>query len=270
MPKKTKNEKSTKQETKETTSSRLNYLKDPSEFDIKRLAFKYVNTDNKDATQINCFPKYKYEGDVGNGVLRDGDNFIFTSDPITLTKGGIPSLDEKWRKSDADRMFFWLGYDKSQPECVALFNVLREVDTYMLKEINENKNSKKILAKLSSGKETALKNLQYTPAVKLSPTRDDDDDDDDGKKDDNKNAKKYEPYERVKVRFSTKFDESLGPNDPKEINTVVFVKDKEKPERVSTPTDIAKLLYWNCTAKFVLAFSKIWIQTSNEKKCGLQ
>lgn len=258
MPKKNQKAKTQKENTESES-----VLKDLSQFDINRLAFKYIDDSNKDATQVNCYPKYLYEGEAGTKLLREGKNFIIASGPIKMVKGGIPKLDPKWRPNDQSRLYFWLPYDESQEACVELFNVLKGIDKYLDKEINKNENKKGILAKQVKGKVKPLKNCTYTKAVKMSPTRDDDDDDDD------ENKNKYKPYERIKVRFSTLYDENLGPNDPKEINTYLFVDGNTKPEAATTPTDFEKHFYWNCTCQFALMLSKIWVQKSGDKKCGL-
>jgi hypothetical protein len=97
----------------------------------------------------------------------------------------------------------------------------------------------------------------------MSPTKDDDDDDDDT----NASKKVYEQYERLKVRFSTLYDENLGPNDPKEINTLLFVNGKQADAK--SPSAFEKQFYWNCTVQFAVMFSKFWIQKSGKKECGL-
>ena len=263
MPKKSKTESSTKSSTAKSTPQKPEeILKDLSKFDMTRVAFKYVDVDNKEATQINCYPKYLYKGEAGTKIAREGENIIIASGPIKMTKGGIPKTDGKYRKTDADRMFFWLPFDPEQKACVELFNVFRAFDKYMNKEINDNDNKKGVLAKLINGKEKPITGLKYIDSVKPSPTREDDEDDD-------PNKKKYEPYDRLKVRFSTLYDSDLGPNDPKEINTFLFVGNNNEPLVATSPSEFEKHFYWNCTAQFALMFSKIWIQKSGDKKCGL-
>merc|ERR1712070_484732 len=166
-----------------------------------------------------------------------------------MTKGGIPSLDGKWRNVDKDRMYFWLPNDESQEECVKFFNVLKSIDDFYDEEINVNGNKKGVLYKSVKGKDKPIKDLTYTRSVRLSPKIDNDDDDDD------ENANKRLPYERVKIRFSTRYDENLSKDDTADINTLLFLKDNESPE--------------NCTAQFAIALQKIWVQKSADKKCSI-
>jgi len=79
--------------------------------------------------------------------------------------------------------------------------------------------------------------------------------------------KPFEPYERVKVRFSYDFDSNIGSNDEQKINTKVFVgEDNTVPENISSVSDIEKVFRWNCTAQFAIMSNKYWIQKTGDKK----
>merc|ERR1712070_1144854 len=235
------------------------------QFDINRLKTRVVEDKNADMPQMNSYPKYIYADnfDPKNIKNMDGDNLVIISGPIKMTKGGIPSLDGKWRNVDKDRMYFWLPNDESQEECVKFFNVLKSIDDFYDEEINVNGNKKGVLYKSVKGKDKPIKDLTYTRSVRLSPKIDNDDDDDD------ENANKRLPYERVKIRFSTRYDENLSKDDTADINTLLFLKDNESPENCTTVTDFDKEFTYNCTAQFAIALQKIWVQKSADKKCSI-
>ena len=61
----------------------------------------------------------------------------------------------------------------------------------------------------------------------------------------------------------------LEPNDLKDINTQIYVGDKEEAEKIKTVTDVEKHFMWSCTAQFALMFNKVWIKKADDKGCGI-
>lgn len=271
MPKKSSSKKDTKQNSKpekvDVEDGEDKFLASPSSFDLKRLAIRPIDDSNKDSSQMNAYPKYVFDGKLPKKgkILREGDNFVVATGPIKIVKGGIPKLDAKWRPTDQQRQYFWLPYDEEQESSVELFKMIDEIDDYLHEEIDKDKkdNENGLLVREVNGKEKKITGRTYLRTAKMSPTRDDDDDDGNDKK------TSYKPYRRLKVKFSTKYDESLGKDDPKEINTMLFLGDNDEPMPSQTVTDIEKHFFWNCTAQFALMFSKIWIAKGGKKECGL-
>jgi hypothetical protein len=236
----------------------------PLDFDIKNLSFKPLPIDKKRAQQMN-YPKYNYDNS-GNG-----QPLLVVTDDIVINRGGIPLHNPIWHSDDPDshkRAHCHIPYDETNKNSVALFKFLGEIDDYMEKEINENKNSKCILGRVNGkGQVVPYKGLTYKPMIttaKGPQTYDDDDDDESAD-----NNKQFVPYKRIKVKFSTLYDPNLGPNENKTINTRVYVGANSEPEVVKTVTDVEKYLTWRCTALFALMLNKVWIQTSDNKHCGI-
>ena len=104
-------------------------------------------------TQLVCFPKY-LDGDVKNAK-----NIVVVTEPITLTKGGIPRLGTFITKN-SQRQFMYIGEDTSQPANVALFKALRAIDEKYDNEINKHKNENGVVTKLNkNGEPTKVKKL---------------------------------------------------------------------------------------------------------------
>jgi hypothetical protein len=226
----------------------------PQTFKLKNFGLSPVIEKYCSKAQYNSFPKYKYSKDA-----KDGETLIVATDKIKLTKGGIPKLDGEYRKSDKDRGFFWLGCDNEQPELVALFEMLRGIDAEYAESLKNNKDTNTLYILKDKQKEP-LDKLEYVPIVRES-----------AQPEDKKGDKEYEPYDRIKVKFSTKYDENAEEGDLQEINTQLFLLDNEEPEPYTTITDFTKSFKWNCEARFVFAINKFWAMKAvkNKKRdCG--
>jgi len=92
------------------------------------------------------------------------------------------------------------------------------------------------------------------------------DDDDDDNKNKNKNKREFVPWDRIKARFDTLYEEDKKPDDQKEIITQVYVGTKEEPENCKTVSEVEQHFMWGCTAQFALVLNKVWIQKTDEKK----
>jgi hypothetical protein len=226
-----------------------------SEFDIKKFYVKAIEEKMGTKSQYMAFPKYKL-----NKNSKDGDSVIIVTDPIKLTKGGIPKIDGEYKKSDADREFFWLGCDKEQEACVKLFDALEKIDE-VYSDLIKNNSETKTFYQNKDGKKEPLDKLEYVSLVRESSAPENAKDSD----------KQYEPYNRIKVRFNTKWVADQEEGTPSEITTHLFLLDKEEPAAYTTVTDFEKSLRWGCEARFVLTINKFWAMKAlknKKRECG--
>jgi hypothetical protein len=256
MPKSTK---SSNVEVDETASpvdnSEQTQFINSADFDVKKFYVKPIEEKMGTKSQYMAFPKYKL-----NKNSKDGESVIIVTEPIKLSKGGIPKIDGEYRKSDKDREFFWLGCDKEQEACVSLFNALEKIDEVYSELIGDNANSKTI-HQMKDGKKEPLDKLEYVSLVRESSQPENAKD----------NEKQYEAYNRIKVRFNTKYVPNAEEGEPSEITTHLFLLDKEEPEPYTTVTDFEKSLRWGCEARFVLSVNKFWAMKAlknKKRECG--
>ena len=230
------------------------------DFDVDKLVVPPLDDKRSSDTHYHSYPLYQY-GKSDKSL----DKLVLTTGEIKLTKGGIPKIDGKWRKSDADnaRSTCWVGEDKTQPELEKFFNVCRSIDgkfdkliTYDSEEKKDSNLDTKTVYLNKDGKKEPLSCLDYTPLVRLSQQ---------GGEGEVKSEKEYVPYERVKLRFAKKFDKERKEGEPQELTTVLFLGDKEEEEDLKFPSDFEKYLRWNCTAKFVLQLVKFRVKKAIEK-----
>jgi hypothetical protein len=231
------------------------------DFDVDKLVVPAIDDKRSSDTHYHSYPVYQY-GKSDKSL----DKLVLTTGEIKLTKGGIPKIDGKWRKTDADpaRSTCWVGEDKTQQELEKFFNVCRAIDEKFDKLItydsdekkDSNLESKTVYVNKDSKKEP-LTCLDYTPLVRLSQQG--------GEGEVKPDQKEYVPYERVKLRFAKKYDKERKEGEPQELTTVLFLGDKEEEEDLKFPSDFEKYLRWNCTAKFVLQLSKFRVKKAIEK-----
>ena len=231
------------------------------DFDVNKLILPAIDDKRSSDTHYHAFPVYKY-GKSDKSL----DKLLLTTGDIKLTKGGIPKIDGKWRKTDADpaRSTCWVGEDKTQPELEKFFNVCRSIDDKFDKLISYDTEEKrdpnldtKTVFLNKDGKKESLTSLDYTPLVRLSQQG--------GEGDVKQEQKEYVPYERVKLRFAKKYDKERKEGEPQELTTVLFLGENEKEEDLKYPSEFEKYLRWNCTARFVLQLSKFRVKKAIEK-----
>ncbi len=230
---------------------------DCSDFNIDNFTIPPIDEKRSSDSQYHAFPTYKYG--------KKQDKLILKTDPIKITKGGIPKLDDKWRKTDAKREFMWLGIDPEQPSCVALFDAFKQIDEHFDKlisydadeKVDANVDSKTVVFQKDKKKVEPLTVLEYSPLVKLSVQG--------GDGESKPDQPEYVPYERCKLKFGKKYDKDRKDGEPSELTTTLFLGDKEDPEDLKYPSDFEKYLRWNCTAQFVLQFSKFRVKKAVEK-----
>jgi hypothetical protein len=252
--------KSNNQEVVENNNDAVKFVS-VDDFDVDKLIVPALDDKRSSDTHYHAYPVYQY-GKSDKSL----DKLVLTTGEIKLTKGGIPKIDGKWRKTDADpaRSTCWVGEDKTQQELEKFFNVCRSIDEKFDKLItydsdekkDSNLESKTVYVNKDSKKEP-LTCLDYTPIVRLSQQG--------GEGEAKPDQKEYIPYERVKLRFAKKYDKERKEGEPQELTTVLFLGDKEEEEDLKFPSDFEKYLRWNCTAKFVLQLSKFRVKKAIEK-----
>ena len=231
------------------------------DFDLTKIVIQPIDEKFCDkSTQYMTFPKYSYTDNE-----KDASKVMITTESIKMTKGGIPTLDGEYRKTDADCEYFWLYRDPAQPTSNALFDKLKELDEHYEPLVSNNAKSQLFF---TTGKDKSKKyfsDLEYIPIVRESAGGESKD-----------GETKYEPTERIKVKFSTKYDPTQSKEEPKQIDTVLFLKNssgefKDDPESYSSVEDFRKSLRWNSEARYVLNINKFWIaKTAKNKRrdCG--
>ena len=223
-------------------------------FSLKKFFLKPIDEKLSNKSQFLAFPKYSY------GKKQD-DSLIIVSDVIKLSKGGIPKLDGEYKKTDNDRMFFWLGCDTTQKSCVELFKVLQEIDAKYAEDITNNSKTGTVYTQSKDGKKELITSLEYVPLVRESGNGEEK----------SKSDKQYETYNRIKVRFNTKYDKERAEGQASEITTNLFLLDKEEPEQLNTVSDYEKVFRWNCEARFVFMINKFWAMRAvknKKRECG--
>lgn len=247
---------------------------------ISRMIFK-ATTPAKEASQLICFPKYLFDKTkpITPENLENGENLIIVTKPIKMVKGGIPKHNPMYHGPDPDSMkraYFYIPKNEKDPNSMELFNCIQKIDDYMDTEINKNGNEKGILCYISSsGKKIRLKNLTYkrmiTTAKPGSDLVDDEGDDDDynSKKRYKQDKREFVPWDRIKVKLATLYDESIGPDDKRDIITQVYIGNNDVPEKLTTVSGIETKFNWNCVAQFALHLNKVWIRKIEDKACSI-
>ena len=227
-----------------------------NDFNVNKLVLPAIDEKRSSDSRYHAFPTYQYG--------KHNDKITIITEEIKLTKGGIPKLDDKWRKNDSKREFFWLAWDKEQPACNALFEKLKELDEKFDQNISYDTDTKedhnletKTVHFLKDKKKEPLTVLEYSPIVRMSVQG--------GDGEQKADQKEYEPYERIKVKFQKKWDKNKQEGDLSELTTLLYLGENEEPENLTYPSDFEKYLRWNCTAKFVLQINKFQCKKAIEK-----
>jgi hypothetical protein len=226
------------------------------DLDVEQITLPAIDDKRSSDSRYHIFPTYKYG--------KQQDKIVFVTDDIKITKGGIPKLDDKWRKNDSKREFFWLGWDKEQESCNSLFEKLKEIDekydaliSYDVDTKDDKNVESQVIHLLKDKKKEPLNVLEYTPLVRMSVQGGDG-----AQKPD---QPEYAPYERIKIKFQKKWDKNKKEGDLSELTTVLFLGDKEEEEDLTYPSDFEKYLRWNCTARFVCQITKFGCKKTIEK-----
>jgi hypothetical protein len=271
----------------------MNELVDPDEpasfdtdegVDISRLYFKATLPKSIDI-QLKAYPKYIYDPNMpltADNFEKHGKNMIMVTEEIKMTKGPLPRHDKSYHREDPntmERAWFYIARNETSEK---FFESIQKIDDYLDTEINQNQNKNKILCVLNEDKKRmklggiTYKRMITTAGPGNSLTLGDDDDEPDTKKGkkgqaQKKETKAFEPWDRVRVKLSTVYDENKsGKEDIRDIDTQVYIGKNESPlENAKTITDIEKYFSWNCTARFAIMFNKMWIAKTGKKECGM-
>jgi hypothetical protein len=221
-----------------------------NKFQGKNLSFTELEKKSeRNASQWICFPRYKYSSSLET-------NFVFQTPEMEVTQYGVPRIGEYY-KSDEQRSFLKLALDPNQPSCVELGNMLKDLDTAILKH------------KTSVLKKYA-KIYKYQPIFR-EPQVDDtaeisDDEDEDEEKEETKKTEQRERFNYFKVKMDTKFPER------DQIRTLVFRKTvdkagkttREKLDDVATMSDLEKYVRLGSKVRLVLMANKLWASKNKD------
>jgi hypothetical protein len=200
---------------------------------------------NKNSNQFTCYGRYNY----GKDSSPVNNQLVFKTEPIKLVTYGIPQLGQ-YAKTDKDRQYVKIPFDKTQESCVSLFKMFEALDSWA----NKNKD-KFFTGKLSK----FAKIYDYTSIVRKpqEAIAIDDDEDDDAPK--TKKASGEKPL-YAKLRISTDWQSG-------EVDTTVFLREDGTPtkQEVKTVSDMAALVTWQSTIQMICSCNKIWFGKSADK-----
>jgi len=173
---------------------------------------------------------------------------------IRIVNYGVPKMDERYFKSDADRAFVKIPLDDNIPESAELIKMLIKLDELFT--------SKEFCLHLFGKKyEKYIKG--YVPIYRKPILNDDEDNDDDSKKKSSKSTIPKYPY--MKVKIDTNYD-------TKEVTTKLYRSEMINNKRVSTELqdiktidDFAHIVCWNCNFRPIIRFVKFWAQPLTKK-----
>jgi hypothetical protein len=241
----------------------------PLELNIDRFGLK-PNPYEYDFPRTN-FINYLYNYDLEptkENIENKGRSLIVITKPIKITKGGIPRCEYVSRclnltgPDDTRRGYFYIPKNDDSKE---LFDMVEKIDDYLYNEINVQKNMNDVLKVSYHGKTVRSRGVNYSRIITTRKPPPEDDWNQDQKRN---QKKKYDEWDYIKVKFSTTYDKNLGYDDPKEINTKLYIGDNPDPEPCTRLSDYEKHFKLGSTIQFALMFSKLWI-SSNPKQCGI-
>jgi len=244
---------------------------DPAAFDIARLGFSPLPS-TSEQTQLISIPRYLYDMSkkpTKENIEQFGKQLVIVTEPIKLSKGGPANYNEKYHGSNPDSVqtaYFFIPYIETDAGSNLLFSVINQIDEYMENEINTKKNKQGILETFKSADRKTripVNGIRYTEMAKLLEPA--------------VNGKEFEPYKRLKVKFSSgaKYDKNRSQkyeetrNETFLVDTQIYVGDEPDPKDCKTLSDVRQYFKWGCTAQFALVFNKLWALKSGEKKCGI-
>jgi hypothetical protein len=238
----------------DNTDDHFVHIKD---LDVNKITLPAIDDKRSSDSRYHIFPTYQY------GKVQD--KIVFVTDEIKITKGGIPKLDDKWRKNDSKREFFWLGWDKEQEASNTLFEKLKEIDEKYDELISydadtkedKNVNSQTVYQLKDKTKKEPLTVLEYTPIVRMSVQG--------GDGEQKPDQPEYSPYERIKVKFQKKWNKDKKEGDISELTTVLYLGDKDEEENLTYPSDFEKYLRWNCTARLYVKLLNLVVKNLLKK-----
>jgi len=235
---------------------------DVEDFDLTRYSISPVLS-SLEGKQDNAFPNYNYgDPENPNKVSEKSDRLMVITGPIKMDKAGyVPKINGKYIKTEKDCLFFRLNNVSTEQSTVDLFEkVLIPLDKYHIKNIN---NGNKIIREKVKGKEMYKSDLDYLSFIKDPSTR----------PDQGEEKSPYPQYLNIIAKIPTPFEkdpQQIDEKNPK-VDVKIYLTEpdgsiKDEPEEVKTYLDLKKYFVWNCTARFVLRFKKLWIKKTPDPK----
>ena len=173
---------------------------------------------------------------------------------IRIVNYGVPKMDERYFKSDADRAFVKIPLDDNIPESAELIKMLIKLDELFT--------SKEFCLHLF-GKKCDKYINGYVPIYRKPVLNEDEDNDDDSKKKSSKSTIPKYPY--MKVKIDTDYN-------TKEVTTKLYRSEMINNKRVRTELqeiksidDFAHIVCWNCNFRPIIRFVKFWAQPLTKK-----
>ena len=213
-------------------------------FDIENISSTDIDLNDtkfKNGNQYFSFIRYNY----GTESSPVNSQLCFKTGEITLTSYGIPGIST-YAKTDKDRSYIKLPFDKVQESCENLFAMFSNLDKWAI----ENKD------KLFSGKMAKFMKLYDYQSIVRTPQEiialDLEDD-----APNTATAEKKEKMNYAKIKIDTSYDSG-------EVITTVFLREDGVPKKqnVATITDMAEIVTWQSTIQFIATCNKIWFSKS--------
>jgi hypothetical protein len=209
------------------------------EFDIKKLILNEFKDFDFNKNQFMAFPDYLYDNDnCSQG------RFVFETGWIQLTQCGFcPQLGSFGLTTDEDRQFIHIPFDKMQPSCVKLHDMMEAIDDLISNCMPFN-----MKPSIDSNKMKQL--YTYRPIIKkrkithYDPNKDNSDSDEYGEIQFDKRCKfnflKSYPDKKLLTKFN-----------------VISKSGKTTPIHVSCMSDLDNYIKMNATVRIIATLSKI-------------
>jgi hypothetical protein len=207
-------------------------------FDVSKVVIEKPQKNAMVDSQMMSYPRY------------EGKQVLVQTPMMKIVAGGIPSADSKYHTDAKSRgNNFKLPFDPENPDAVKFMEKMEALDAHFASD-----DFKKSLFDKPD-------QYIYQSIVREPVNMDDDDDDDDAPKK-KKNDVVRPKYMKIKVAMEWESDRVL---------TSVFQKDEDgKMVRLDTPTidDLAKVVRYQSSARFVLMANKFYVTKQKDVKTG--
>jgi hypothetical protein len=234
----------------------VNFLTPSSKFDPSRLfLFPIINDAAK---QDMIIIKYYYGNEkLSVEKMREAAQpLIVLTDEMVISYGGIPKYSEDFHDHELSlkRAFMYIVYDKEQENSVAFFNFVKQIDDYVCEGIKEGGflpyfDNKKV--KYYDASE------DYTSIIGHN------------KKPKKGNTDNYVKRNRIKAKFSIKYDASIDA-DKRDIDTQVFDIGSSKPLKIKNIVEYQKNIPYRGTYRYGIQFAKIYMTINGKSGLGLK
>lgn len=223
---------------------------DVEKFDLNNLSITKVDFRNEFSySQGLSYVNYKYPDKTDMLIIKTG--------PIKMTQYGIPKLSQRilnsyrydQRRCDMERSFIRIPFDVDQPNSVKLFQVLRDIDEFMVR----NK------ATFLNHNPDLHHKYTYVPLIK-QPFGELESDQEDNK---GKDGKKRFQYCSLKLPLDETNSVLISPIIVNDGYTDIQIHPK-------TVSELEWLIRRNVTLQFVMSFNKVWFSKMSKMKGSLR